>query len=158
SIEVGGLPPAYASSGSSQGSKDLPAFVPADSLAGHDDLATKVVHDGKVDLDALAALEKEGKPELTATAYFLAGKHEFEHGNLPQAKRYFETALGFQPDNSTILNYYAMALVRSGNAAAALSYAERAVRAKPEAADVYTVLGYVEFANDRSKEAIRAWK
>jgi tetratricopeptide (TPR) repeat protein len=158
SIEAGGLPPAYASSGSSQGSKDLPAFVPADSLAGHDDLATKVVHDGKVDLDALTALEKEGKPELTATAYFLAGKHEFEHGNLPQAKHYFETALRFQPDNSTILNYYAMALVRSGNAASALSYAERSVRANPDSADAYTVLGYVEFASDRTKDAVRAWK
>lgn len=159
SIEAGGMAPAYASSsGSGGGTKDLPAFVPEDSLAGHEDLATRVVREGKVDTDVLTSLEKEGKPELSATAYFLAGKHEFEHGNLPQAKRYFESALGFQPDNSTILNYYAMALVRSGNAAAALSYAERSVRAKPESADAHTVLGYVEFANDRSKEAIRAWK
>ena len=112
SIEAGGLPPAYALSANGQGpAKDLPVFVPEDSLAGHNDLDTKVVHDGNVDVDALTSLEKEGKPELSATAYFLAGKHEFEHGNLPQAKRYFETALRFQPENSTILNYYAMALV-----------------------------------------------
>jgi hypothetical protein len=159
SIEAGGLPPAYASSANPQGpAKDLPAFVPEDSLAGHDDLATKVVHEGKVDPDALTGLEKEGKPELSATAYFLAGKHEFEHGNLAQARRYFETALCFQPDNSTILNYYAMALVRSGNAAAALSYAERSVRANPDSADAYTVLGFVQFSADRTKEAVRAWK
>ena len=159
SIEAGGLPPAYASSSQGQGSaKDLPTFVPADSLAGHDDLLTKVTHDGKVDPDALTALEKERKPELSATAYFLAGKHEFEHGNLPQAKRYFETALTFQPDNSTILNYYAMALVRSGNAAAALSYAERSARSNPNSADAYTVLGFVQFSADRTKEAVRSWK
>ena len=159
SIETGGLPPAYASSSSAQGpAKDLPAFVPEDGLAGHQDLATKVVHDGKVDLDALTALEGEGKPELSATAYFLAGKHEFEHGNLPQARRYFETALRFRPDNSTILNYYAMALVRSGNAAAALSYADRSVRANPDSADAYTVLGFVQFSADRTKDAIRSWK
>jgi hypothetical protein len=159
SIEAGGMAPAYASSSSSGGgAKDLPAFVPEDSLAGHEDLVARVVREGKVDTEALTALEKEGKPELSATAYFLAGKHEFEHGNLPQAKRQFETALGFQPDNSTILNYYAMVLVRSGNAAAALSYAERSVRAKPDSPDAYTVLGYVQFANDRSKDAIRAWK
>jgi Flp pilus assembly protein TadD len=156
-IEAGGMAPAYASSSSST-EKDLPAFVPENSLAGHEDLLTRVVRDGKVDNDALTALEKEGKPALSATAYFLAGKHEFEHGNLPQAKRYLETALGFQHDNSTILNYYAMALVRSGNAAAALSYAEQSVRAKPDSPDAYTVLGYVEFANDRTKDAIRAWK
>jgi tetratricopeptide (TPR) repeat protein len=159
SIEAGGLPPAFASSTKGQGAaKDLPAFVPEDSLAGHDDLLAKVIHEGKVDADALTALEKEGKPELSATAYFLAGKHEFEHGNLPQAKQYFETALNFRPDNSTILNYYAMALARSGNAAAALPYAERSVRANPNSADAYTVLGFVQFSADRTKEAVRSWK
>jgi Flp pilus assembly protein TadD len=158
SIEAGGAVPAYASS-SGQGSvKDLPVFVPEDSLAGHDDLATKIVHDGKVDLDALTAIEKEGKPELSATAYFLAGKHEFEHGNLPQARRQFEAALRFQPDNSTILSYYAMALARSGNAAGALPYAERSTRANPNSADAYTVLGYVQFSSDRTKDAVRTWK
>lgn len=158
SIEAGGIAPAYASVRSQESAKDLPVFVPEDSLAGHDDLATKVVHDGKVDLDALTVLEKEGKPELSATAYFLAGKHEFEHGNLPQARRHFEAALRFQPDNSTILNYYAMALARSGSAAAALSYAERSTRANPNSADAFTVLGYVMFSADRTKDAIRAWK
>ena len=159
SIEAGGLPPAYASPSNGQGAaKDLPTFVPEDSLAGHEDLLVKVIHDGAVDPDALTALEKEGKPELSATAYFLAGKHAFEHGNLPQAKRYLERALTFQADSSTILNYYAMALVRSGNAAAALSYAERSVRANPNSADAYTVLGFVQFSADRTKEAVRSWK
>jgi tetratricopeptide (TPR) repeat protein len=159
SIEAGGLPPAYASTSSGPGAaKDLPTFVPEDSLAGHDDLLARVILEGKVDPDALTALEKEGKPELSATAYFLAGKHEFEHGNLPQAKRYLETALKFRPDNSTILNYYAMALVRSGNAAAALPYAERSVRANPDSADAHTVLGFVQFSADRTKEAVRSWK
>lgn len=159
SIEAGGVAPAFASSASGQGSaKDLPTFVPEDGLAGHEDLATKIVHDGKVDLDALTAIEKESKPELSATAYFLAAKHEFEHGNLPQARRQFEAALRFQPENSTILSYYAMALVRSGNAAAALPYAERSTRANPNSADAYTVLGYVQFSADRTKDAARTWK
>jgi tetratricopeptide (TPR) repeat protein len=160
SIEAGGLPPANASSaaGGQGAAKDLPAFIPQDSLAGHEDLISKVIREGKVDPDALTALESEGKPELSATAYFLAGKHEFEHGNLPHARRYFETALRFRPENSTILNYYAMALVRSGNAAAALPYAERSVRANPDSPDAQTVLGYVQFSCDRTKEAIRSWK
>jgi tetratricopeptide (TPR) repeat protein len=157
-VEAGGLAPAYANSSAASAAKDLPAFVPDDSLSGHDDLASKVVHDGKVDPDALAALEKEGKPSLTATAYFLAGKHEFERGNMPVARRYFESALHAEPENSTILNYYAMALVRSGNASAALSYAERSVRANPNSADAYTVLGFVQFSRDHTQEAIRAWK
>jgi Flp pilus assembly protein TadD len=157
-VEAGGMAPAYAPTGAQSGPKDLPAFVPDDALSGHADLAAKVVHDGKVDTDALAALEKEGKPDLTATAYFLAGKHEFEHGNLMQAKRYFESALLAEPNNSTILNYYAMALVRSGNAEAALSYAQRSVQANPDSPDAYTVLGYVQSSRDHTPDAIRAWK
>lgn len=158
SIEAGGLPPSYASSSGQSGAKELPALSLEDTLAGHDDLASRVVHDGKVDPDVLTALEKEGKADLSATAYFLAGKHEFEHGNLSVAKRYFETALNFQPSNSTILNYHAMALLRSGNAAAAMSYAQQSVKANPNSADAYTVLGFAEFSSDRTKDAIRDWK
>ena len=158
SVESGGMAPAYAGSGAQTGPKDLPAFIPDDALSGHADLASKVVHEGKVDADALAKLEGEGKPDLTATAYFLAGKYEFEHGNLAQARRYFETALRAEPDNSTILNYYAMALVKSGNAAAALEFADRSVRANPNSPDAYTVLGFVQFSRDHTPEAIRAWK
>jgi hypothetical protein len=158
SIEAGGVTPTFASSSGRTESKELPALSLEDTLAGHADLASSVVHDGKVDPDVLAALEKEGKADLSATAYFLAGKHEFEHGNLPTAKRYFETALNFQPSNSTILNYYAMALLRSGNPAAALSYAQQSVRANPNSADAYTVLGFAEFSSDRTKDAIRDWK
>lgn len=157
-IESGGLPPAFASSSNGQGTKDLPAFVPEDSLVGHEDLASRVVHDGKVDAEALSALEKENRPELSATAYFLAGKHEFEHGNLAQARRYFESALTFRPENSTILNYYAIALLRSGNAGAALPYAQRSVSASPNSPDALTVLGFVEFSTDHTKEAVRDWK
>lgn len=157
SVEAGGMAPAYASTGQS-GRKDLPAFVPEDALSGHGDLAARVVHDGQVDTDALANLEHEGKPGLTATAYFLAGKHEFEQGNLTQAKRYFESALHAEPDNSTILNYYAMALVRSGNAPAALEYAEHSVRVNPNSPDAHTVLGFVQLSRDHTAEAIQAWK
>src|SRR6202011_4804494 len=81
-----------------------------------------------------------------------------EHGNIAQARHYFENALRFQPDNSTILVYYAALLVRTGNAAQALPYAQRAVRAAPESPDAHTMLGYAEFASDRTKEAVASWK
>jgi len=156
-IEAGGIAPHISSTASAPG-QDLPAFTPPDGLAGHEDLASKVVREGKVDTDVLATLKKEGKSDLTAAAYFLAGKHEFEHNNLAQARRYFDEALQAQPSSSTILDYYAMALVRSGNAEAAVSYADRSVRANPESADAYTVLGFVQFSRDHNSEAIRAWK
>jgi hypothetical protein len=39
-----------------------------------------------------------------------------------------------------------------------LPYAERSVRVNPNSADAYTVLGFVQFSADRTKEAVRSWK
>jgi tetratricopeptide (TPR) repeat protein len=155
-IETGGMPAASSSAGAKNA--DLPVFVPADSLANEGDLPKTIVKDGKVDPDALSKLENKGNPELGATADFIAGKFEFEHGNIDQARRYFDSALRFQPENSTVLIYYAALLVRTGNPSQALTYAQRAVRAAPESPDAYTVLGYAQQACDRTKDAVASWK
>jgi hypothetical protein len=157
-IDEGGAPIHTNSSGSAQGSSDLPVFVPADSLAGEGDLPKSIVKDGKVDSDALTKLEDKGNAELSATADFIAGKFELDHGNLQQARRYFDSALRFQPENATVLIYYAALLVRTGNPSHALTYAQRAVSAAPNSADAYTVLGYAQQASDRTKEAVESWK
>jgi tetratricopeptide (TPR) repeat protein len=154
-IEAGGMP--AHSVGGGKGA-DLPSFTPNDSLANEGDLLGKVIKEGKVDPEGLSTLESKGNAELSATADFIAGKFEFDHGNIAQAKQYFDSALRFQPDNSTILIYYAAVLVRTGNASQAVSYAQRAVRAAPESPDGYTMLGYALFASDHTKEAIAAWK
>lgn len=155
-IDAGGMP-THSGSGSAKVG-DLPVFAPADSLANEGDLVGKIIREGKVDPDALSSLESKGNAELSATADFIAGKFEFEHGNIAVARRYFENALRFQPDNSTILIYYAALLVRTGNAAQALPYAQRAVRSAPESPDAYTMLGYAQFASDRTKDAVASWK
>jgi tetratricopeptide (TPR) repeat protein len=154
-VEAGGMP-APASSGASK-IADLPAFTPADSLANESTVFAQIVKEGKVDPDVLSRLESKGNAELSATANFIAGKFEFDHGNIAQSRRYFESALNFQPDNSTILIYYAALLIRTGNAAQALSYAQRAVHSAPTSADAYTMQGYAEFASDHTKEAVASW-
>ena len=155
-IEAGGMPAHAASSGGK--SSDLPAFTPVDSLANEGDLPQIIIKDGKVDADALAKLEGKDNPELSATAEFIAGKFEFEHGNIDQARRYFDSALRFQPENATVLIYYAALLVRTGNASQAVTYAQRAVSAAPRSPDAYTVLGYAQQASDHTKEAVASWK
>jgi tetratricopeptide (TPR) repeat protein len=154
-VEVGGM---AASSGAGSNQSDLPAFTPADSLAVAADLPQTVIKDGKVDEDALSKLESKGSAELSATADFIAGKFEFDHGDLDRARRYFDSGLRFQPENSTILIYYAAALVRTGSASQALTYARRAVNAAPNSPDAYTVLGYAQQSADRTKDAIMSWK
>jgi hypothetical protein len=155
-VEVGGIP-ARTSPGTAKVG-DLPSFTPADSLANEGDLVARLIKEGKVDPEAIASLEGKGNAELSATADFIAGKFEFEHGNIAQCRLYFENALRFQPDNSTILTYFAALLVRTGNASQALYYAQRAVRAAPDSADAYTMLGYAQFASDHTKDAVISWK
>ena len=158
-VDAGGTPPGYtASEASPREAHDLPEFAPADNLKNDPALIGKIIQDGRVDPDGLYALEQAGNTPATAAGYFIAGKHEFDHGNFSKARTYFEAGLRFDSQNPTILNYYAALLARTGNATEALPYAERAVRAAPESPDTLTVLGYVQFAADRTPDAIRTWK
>jgi Flp pilus assembly protein TadD len=160
-IETGGVPPVYASSGTAERAREVPAFAPAETLKGtlknEAALSGKIVHDGKVDTEMLAALQQGEDPGTAATGYFIAGKQEFDGGNFSKARTYFETALRFDSQNPTILNYYAALLVRTGNAGEALPFAERAVRNAPESPDALDVLGYAQFAADRNQDAMRTW-
>jgi hypothetical protein len=157
-VERGKVPAKTAPPSTPFAEPELPIFVPSGEPTNEADLPARIIHDGHVDSDALASLESEGRAETTAAAYFIAGKHEFDEGNLTQARRYLDAALRFQPDSPTILNYYAALLVRMGLAKQALSYAERSTRLAPNSADSYAVLGFAQFASDRSRDAIRSWK
>src|SRR3974390_458770 len=97
-VDAGGMP-THSSGAAKVG--DLPAFAPADSLANEGDLVGRIIKEGKGDADVLSGLERQGNPELAATADFIAGKFEFEHGNIAQSRQYFESALRFHPANST---------------------------------------------------------
>ncbi len=123
-IDSGGAAP-----GRSNSPIALPELAPSTPTFDHaSEVAEKVIHDGKVDSDALASFEQSGNADLAATGYFLAGKNESDHGNFPQAKRYYESALRFQPDNPTLLIYYSATLMRTGMASQALPYAEHAAK------------------------------
>jgi tetratricopeptide (TPR) repeat protein len=156
-IEAGGMP-AVASTAAIKDVGDLPVFIPADSLANEGDLPKAIIKDGKIDPEALAKIESKGSADLSAAADFVAGKFELSHGSLDQARRYFDSALRFQPENATVLIYYAALLVRTGNASLALSYAQRAARAAPESPDAYAVLGYAQQASDRTTDAVASFK
>ena len=78
--------------------------------------------------------------------------------NFNKARTYFGTALRFDGQNPTILNYYVALLLRTGNAVEALPYAERAVRIAPDSPDTLAILGYAQYSSDRIKDAIRSWQ
>ncbi|MBZ5665943.1 MAG: hypothetical protein LAO30_15180 [Acidobacteriia bacterium] len=155
-VDAGGGAPVHSGSGASG---NVPDITPAAPSFNHEaDVAEKVIRDGKVDPDALASFAQTGNSEIAATAYFLAGKQESDHGNFPQAKRYYESALRFQPDNATLLIYYAATLMHTGHAAEAMSYAQHAANIAPDSPDAIAMLGFVQFASDHTPDAIRSWK
>jgi hypothetical protein len=155
-IDAGGAAPVTAAHGTAPA--EVPDFAPPTTFSHESDLSEKIVREGKVDTEALAGLDRAGNPELAATGYFLAGKFESDHGNFPKAKLYYESALRLQPDNATLLIYYAASLMRTGQATQALSYAEHAARVAPESPDAVAMLGFVQFATDHTADAIRSWK
>ncbi len=157
-VEAGGVRPERSSSTGGKDSRDVPSFTPADELKGEPEVSDKIIREGKVDADALAAIEQQGNARMSAAAYFIAGKHEMEQTNFGKARTYFETALRFEGQNATILNYYVALLLRTGNAVDALPFAERAVRIAPDSPDTLAVLGYAQYASDRNRDAIRSWK
>lgn len=122
------------------------------------DPALKVVHDGKVDLDILNQLDSAGKPDSAAAGYFLAGRFENDQGDRDTARRYFERAMGYAPDNAVILTHYAAMLVQTGRAREAINYAEHATQVAPDSADAQAILGYAYFGSDRSRDAIAPWE
>jgi hypothetical protein len=159
-VDSGGAPPEAAAAAGENAKQlhDLPELPPAPNLQTDSAFTGKIIRDGHVDPDALTALEQSGDNSSTAAGFFIAGKHELDRGNFPQARTYLESALRFDAENPTVLNYYAALLVRTGNASEALPFAERAVRAAPDSPDALTVLGYAQFAADRTQQAIATWK
>jgi tetratricopeptide (TPR) repeat protein len=155
-IDAGGAPPEYSTTPRGSKSTDIPA--PSTELRIANDIYSLVLHDGKVDTEALAKLEKENTPDNAAAGYFLAGRHELEQGNTTATRTYYEKALHLQPENSILLSHYTVVLLRAGATREALSSAEHAVRLAPESADALAVLGAAQYASDRTSDAIRSWK
>jgi tetratricopeptide (TPR) repeat protein len=137
---------------------DLPRFTPETHLGGEEHLLDQIVHQHEVDRSVLREVESRGSEKDTSVAYYVAAKTEFEAGQFASAKRDFETALGFDPENPAILNYYGAALIRTGNPLDAISYAERAARIAPDSADAFAVLGYAQFAAGRLPAALGSWR
>jgi hypothetical protein len=114
--------------------------------------------DDEIDSDALAAVEKESSPHFSAGAYFEAAVHEEQRGREDNARAFLEHALSLWPDQPVLLGWYAVALLREGNLAAAVEKAERITQLLPESAFGFRLLGQAYYYSDKNAEAVRAWK
>src|SRR6185437_7547701 len=135
-VVEGGMPPEYGSSSSSEAPRDIPALSPTDNLSNSVQFTDKIIHDGRIDPDALAALE-QGDPHAAAAGYFVAGKYEYDHGDFSNARKHLDAAMRFDGENPTILNYYAALLIRTGEPEQALNYAEHSANRTQNAIETF---------------------
>ena len=155
-IESGGTPPPRPASPASPKPADVPNVTA--TIVGGDAVALKIIRNGRVDAEALAALEHAGSAEQAAAGFFLAGRHEFERGDRERARFYLDRALSFAPQNDVILVSYAAVLIQLERPADAIPLAERATRAAPNSAEAWMILGFADYSADRLPQAVVAWK
>jgi len=134
---------------SAAGTFPVPTFTPETQIGGEQDLLGQVVHGTQVDRGALGTIESQGNAHVTAIAYYIAAKAEFQAAKYQDSQHDFQTALRYQDDNPAILTYYAALLVRMGNSLDGISYAEKATRIVPDSPDAFSVLGYAQFSANR---------
>lgn len=150
--------PAPQAAHSTAASLPVPVYTPVTPLIGEEQLLNQVVRGGHIDRDSIRAIEAQGNSSVTAIAYYVAGKQDFQAGDYSTARRDFEAALRNDRQNAAVLNFYAALLVKTGDSQQALLYAERAVHEAPDSADAFAVLGYAQFAADHIRDAIESWK
>jgi len=157
-IDSGGVAPPRSSSAGAAAEPEMPAIVPSGTVKGAETMMSRIVKDGRVDLDALSAAERQGDPEIAAAANFVAGKFEQAHGNPDKARLYLQRALGLMPNNPVILMQFVVVLLEMHRFAEALPHAVQAVRLAPNSADAHALLGYTYFASEKTKESIAEFK
>jgi len=153
-IDAGGTPASSQAPAAGTPEVPLSAARPAASPA----TTRRVIRDGKVDVEALAEIDRSETGAVVAEAYAAAGRHEFQYGSFQKARSYLGRAAELDSENSGILTDYAALLLRASSYAEARRYAERAVRFDAANPDAYMVLGFVHFQTDRTRDAISAWK
>jgi tetratricopeptide (TPR) repeat protein len=119
------------------------------------ELQARIVHDGRVDTDAVAAAERMGA-DVAAAANLYAGQFERANGRLDPALRFLERARSFLPDQPALGVHLANLLLQMGRLGEAASLASRVTRLAPQEPAGYTVLGYALYQQGRLKEAIAA--
>ncbi len=151
-IEPGGV------SASAKGAAAIDLPPVHEQIAAGTDLVSRVIRNGQIDTAELRKIENEGVAQRSAVANYLAANFEEKRQNLDGAAHYLQVALVFMPGNAILLGNYASTLLQLGRMGEALTYALQATQSNPESADAFALLGYAYYKNDRSREAIAAWK
>jgi tetratricopeptide (TPR) repeat protein len=121
-------------------------------------MRSRLVRNGQVDREALAAIERTQNPHFIAIAYDLVAAQAYASGDSDTAERYLRLALSLEPQQAAATGHYTALLIGLHRYSEAIAMAEQATRLAPQDPAMWYLLGMAEFAADHTPQAIEAWK
>jgi Flp pilus assembly protein TadD len=129
--------------------------VNVDRLMAEPDLESRLIKDGKIDTDLLAAVTQQGPPERAAAANLMAASHLRAGGRLAEALRYLTAARSLLPQDGEVAVDNAVLLSELHRQSEATRAAEESVRLAPEMGASHSILGYCYYQQGRLQDAVR---
>ncbi len=136
---------------------DPPSVTDSPKLHGDIAVQARVVHDGRIDTEALTLIENAGLPDNSALANYFAADFARNNGKLEEAVTYFQRARAFE-DNDVLAANHAATLLQLRRYADAASVSQIAVRLGPKNGSAYAMLAFSQYSLGRMKEALANMK
>ena len=128
------------------------------------ELEHSAVHDGAIDRDYIAKLERAARSggeqanRSAALGHHVAANFELAHGDMEHALTDARTALTYAPEEPVFLLNVGYLLLRRSEFKESLEYLERAHRFAPDNADVPKLEGWAYYGLNKLDEAVAEWK
>jgi tetratricopeptide (TPR) repeat protein len=141
-----------------------PAAAAGAFPANRSEIEQRVIVDGEVDRNYVAALEGQaryGDPVAgshAAAAHHAASQFELAHGEMDLALADERTALTFAPDQPVFLLNVAYLHLRRSEFTQSLDYLDRARRFAPEDPEVAKLAGWAYYGLNKLDQAVEQWK
>jgi tetratricopeptide (TPR) repeat protein len=162
-IEKGGLMPVQESPAVAAANLGIapPVTEPTPAAA---EIDRNAVHDGAIDRDYISRVEEDAKRgaagarEKAGLAHHAAAQFEITNGDIAHGLDEERTALGYLPDNATLLLNLAYIYLRQSQFKESLVYLDQAKSAAPKNADVYKLAGWAYYGLNRPDRAVPEWR
>jgi tetratricopeptide (TPR) repeat protein len=132
---------------------ELASVTDSPRLRGDAAVQARVIHDGRIDTEALAAIENAGIADTSALANYFAADFARNNGKLEDAVKYLERARRFE-DNDALAANQAAVLLQLRRYADALSVSQQAIQLGPRNGGAHAMLAYSQYSLGRMKEAL----
>jgi tetratricopeptide (TPR) repeat protein len=164
-VESGGLSMVGAGDNGTLSLK-LPEATASDPAlaASKGEIAGRILRDGEVDRNYVAALENEarsGQPMAVwnaALAHHIASQFESSHGEMDLALADERQALRYVPQQQVFLMNAAYLHLKRSEYTQSLEYLDRARRVAPEDPDVAKLTGWAYFGLNKMDQAVAEWQ